>query len=357
MNTRIVIIACFLLILGIPAHPQCVPANNELSGGEVQALVVYGSYLLAETDSGIWRRPLSEMVTSSADSIILIAPPDDSQIFNFSQIYSMTFVWHALPLSRNYVFSIRNALWDSTITTEDTSIVVLLSESGGYFSWSVYAQFDSGTSPPSGRTLIDIDEMLPHTVTPPDGIGNVSMPVHFTWTAPLDQYGGSWDQIIVATDQQLTKIVLMDTPYEYENYIAISSLKPNTTYYWAVGVNGVMWNLADSLWVWSDTASFTTGDFSGVTDPTTSDRALHIYPNPFSQSTQITFTSQAAGYAEVTIVNTLGVEVARLFSGELGAGNHSFTWDAGKNASVTGTYECLVRMNGQVETLPIIILR
>jgi hypothetical protein len=83
-----------------------------------------------------------------------------------------------------------------------------------------------------------------------------------------------------------------------------------------------------------------------------------IYPNHFTQSTQITFTSQAAGYAEVSIMNMLGVEVARLFSGELGAGEHSFTWDADKNACATqGAYECLVRMNGQVETLPVVLMR
>jgi hypothetical protein len=85
---------------------------------------------------------------------------------------------------------------------------------------------------------------------------------------------------------------------------------------------------------------------------------IQTYPNPFSQSTQITFTSQAAGYAEVSIVNMLGVEVARLFSGELGAGEHSFMWDAGKNAYAThGVYECLVRMNGQVETLPVVLMK
>ncbi len=93
------------------------------------------------------------------------------------------------------------------------------------------------------------------------------------------------------------------------------------------------------------------------------DNNLQIYPNPFSQSTQITFTSQAAGYAEVSVVNMLGVEVAQLFSGELGAGEHNFSWS---NPTVLpdGVYECLVRMNGQVDdrsstvqTLPVVLLR
>jgi photosystem II stability/assembly factor-like uncharacterized protein len=81
--------------------------------------------------------------------------------------------------------------------------------------------------------------------------------------------------------------------------------------------------------------------------------SLITYPNPFSQSTQITFTSQAAGYAEVSIMNMLGVEVARLFSGELGAGEHSFLW-GNPNGLPDGVYECLVRMNGQVETVPVV---
>ncbi len=95
---------------------------------------------------------------------------------------------------------------------------------------------------------------------------------------------------------------------------------------------------------------------SSVAQPPASTKSeIQIYPNPFSQSTEVTFTSQAAGYADVSIVNMLGVEVARLFSGELGAGEHSFAWDAGKNGYATqGAYECVVRMNGQVETVPVV---
>jgi photosystem II stability/assembly factor-like uncharacterized protein len=96
-------------------------------------------------------------------------------------------------------------------------------------------------------------------------------------------------------------------------------------------------------------------------EPTPSE--IQIYPNPFTQSTQITFTSQAAGYAEVSIVNMLGMEVARLFSGELGAGEHNFSW-SNPTGLPDGTYECLVRMNGQVDdrsstvqALPVVLMR
>ncbi len=42
------------------------------------------------------------------------------------------------------------------------------------------------------------------------------------------------------------------------------------------------------------------------------------------------------GVARVTVVNLLGEEVARLFEGELAAGEHSFTWDA--SGAAPGVY-------------------
>ena len=83
---------------------------------------------------------------------------------------------------------------------------------------------------------------------------------------------------------------------------------------------------------------------------------IQNYPNPFSESTQITFTSETAGYAEISVVNLLGEQVALLFSGDLTVGNHSFTWSNPKDLP-DGTYECLVRINGQVETLTIVLMR
>jgi hypothetical protein len=63
----------------------------------------------------------------------------------------------------------------------------------------------------------------------------------------------------------------------------------------------------------------------------------------------------------ISIVNQLGEQVARLFSGELGAGEHSFLWST-PTGLPDGTYECLVRFNGQydrsyVETVPMVLMR
>ena len=79
------------------------------------------------------------------------------------------------------------------------------------------------------------------------------------------------------------------------------------------------------------------------------------YPNPFSQSTTIRFTAPDHGAAQVTIVNLLGEEVARLFSEEVNAGEHSFTWDA--HGVTPGMYECVLKMNDRVQQMPMILVR
>jgi photosystem II stability/assembly factor-like uncharacterized protein len=94
---------------------------------------------------------------------------------------------------------------------------------------------------------------------------------------------------------------------------------------------------------------------SGVSRQSARSSNLSVYPNPFSQSATITFTSEASGRADISIVNQLGVEVARIFSGEWDAGEHAFMW--GKPTCLPdGMYECVIRMNGQIEKQPIILI-
>jgi hypothetical protein len=82
---------------------------------------------------------------------------------------------------------------------------------------------------------------------------------------------------------------------------------------------------------------------------------VRIYPNPFSQRSTIRFTTDERGAAQVRVVNLLGEEVARVFSGELEAGEHTFTWDA--NGAAAGTYFCIVRSNDRVTRAAMVLER
>jgi hypothetical protein len=91
---------------------------------------------------------------------------------------------------------------------------------------------------------------------------------------------------------------------------------------------------------------------SAVSPTASVENSLTTYPNPFTQSTTITLTAPESGVAEVSVVNLLGTEVARIFSGEISAGEHTFTWNA--TGLPDGMYECIMRMNGQVQRVPMV---
>jgi Secretion system C-terminal sorting domain len=101
-------------------------------------------------------------------------------------------------------------------------------------------------------------------------------------------------------------------------------------------------------------------EFNGVTDGVQSlpaenanTTSCSVYPNPFTQSTTISFTSPESGDAKIMIVNILGAQVAQLFSGELTSGVNSFIWNP--SGLPPGMYECIVQMNDQVQRVPVIL--
>jgi hypothetical protein len=94
-------------------------------------------------------------------------------------------------------------------------------------------------------------------------------------------------------------------------------------------------------------------NLNAVAETTPTENSITTYPNPLSQSTTINFSSPESGAVEVTIVNLLGTEVKRIFSGELSSGEHQFSWDA--SGVPPGMYECVVRADGKSQEIPIVL--
>ena len=115
-------------------------------------------------------------------------------------------------------------------------------------------------------------------------------------------------------------------------------------------LQGLVPGADDSIWVCP--LSGLTG-LSSVNNVQTVGDEFAAYPNPFTQSSTITVNVGQGGMAEIYVVNLLGQHVAQVFDGELTQGNHSFTWNA--NAMPPGMYECILRMNGQAEEIPMML--
>lgn len=82
---------------------------------------------------------------------------------------------------------------------------------------------------------------------------------------------------------------------------------------------------------------------------------LRASPNPFVDRVSIEYDASVREGVELRIFNSLGIETARLFSGMVESGTHSFTWDA--SGVAPGLYECIVRTRDGMRSLPIVLMR
>lgn len=78
-------------------------------------------------------------------------------------------------------------------------------------------------------------------------------------------------------------------------------------------------------------------------------------PNPFSGSTEITFSLQESGNARLSVFDATGREVARLVDGPLRAGDHTATLDASRFAP--GIYVYTLAVDGQRSTRRMVVVR
>ena len=88
----------------------------------------------------------------------------------------------------------------------------------------------------------------------------------------------------------------------------------------------------------------------------TAANALACYPNPVKGRATISLSSPSRSeHTRVSIVTVLGVEVARLFNGELPAGIHTFEWNP--SGVPAGSYYCEVRHGGSVDRISMMVVR
>lgn len=84
------------------------------------------------------------------------------------------------------------------------------------------------------------------------------------------------------------------------------------------------------------------------------------YPNPFNSSTQFRIELPMNSDLNFTLFDILGHSVRRIYSGELKAGAHTFSWD-GKNNSghfvSSGIYYAIVRTSYFRNTIKLTLLK
>jgi len=90
-------------------------------------------------------------------------------------------------------------------------------------------------------------------------------------------------------------------------------------------------------------------------EPVAIGATLRINPNPTNGSTTIHIINDQRNAVNILIVDVLGRVVAHIVSSELDAGEHSFKWET--HGLAPGSYNCILRIQGHTEQVPIIMMR
>jgi photosystem II stability/assembly factor-like uncharacterized protein len=333
---------------------------TSFSSTHVQALVEFNGNLVAGTTIGVFISPDNGNNWPQSD--------DSQSVFAFASIGSNLFAG-----TQNGIFISNNNGGNWTATNYQYQAYSLIAVGTNLFA----GDYDGGVSfsPDNGNTWTEVDSGLPNTrVSALVANGNDIF-------AGATLFGGG---IFLTTNNGAIwtqcHTGLPDTTIVNSFFVSGSYLFAGTDSDIFLSTdNGGSWRdvsagLDDSIYASSIAVYSFTSDgnnlfagtqrgvwmsplplFAGVETNALATTLLTNYPNPFADKTTINLSSHESGVAEISVVNILGTEVARIFDGELDAGEHSFTWDGG--TMPPGMYECIVRMNGNVQRIPLAHLK
>ncbi|HET6400116.1 MAG TPA: T9SS type A sorting domain-containing protein [Candidatus Kapabacteria bacterium] len=282
--------------------------TNEL----VYSVASIGGYLLASTDSGIFRSTDSGMDWTSMNAVL-----DSNTIGSF--VVSGTNVFasatYGIFLSRdsgrswNFVSLLGPSV--TTLIADGTNLFA------GTYNKGIYLSKDSGTN------WVDSNNGIPLLST------GTSFP-------SINAFARIDSDIFVGTDSG----VFLSTN-DGVNWTGVNESLANITIFSLVINNGSLYAGTINNGVWRRPLSEMIPPAAVKDAPSPAQVSAQAYPNPFPTTTTFEFTAPESGFARVWVVNVLGQPIAQLFEGELGAGEHSFAWDATNVPA--GTYFCLIQ--------------
>ena len=84
--------------------------------------------------------------------------------------------------------------------------------------------------------------------------------------------------------------------------------------------------------------------------------SIQIAPNPCSHIMTISISPNNPTVLSVLVMDELGKQVSKIYSGLISPGAHSFDWIIGGQIP-NGCYECIIQMNNISVALPVILSR
>jgi PKD repeat protein len=100
-----------------------------------------------------------------------------------------------------------------------------------------------------------------------------------------------------------------------------------------------------------------TGKFNGIDPATTTFSGVEVYPNPFEESTTISYKLETASKVTISVYDIQGKQVAQLKDGKYPAGQYTDAFDARKYSVAKGVYFLKVVVNDKYFNTRIVNLK
>jgi hypothetical protein len=197
--------------------------------------------------------------------------------------------------------------------------------------WRVCANYGAGTgpySPTRSFTTVVASPVAPNLLSPIDGAVNVPTRLTFVWEQSV---GASSYQLQISTDPSFSTVV-MDRSGITATSLTLSGLNVSTVYYWRVNANN-----AGGPSEWSRVRYMTTSSVSAVSDGSGLPQEIRLFqnfPNPFNNSTIISYELPKAASVTIEIYSVLGQKVATLAQGVKQPGYHQVSWESSLSSGV-----------------------
>ena len=168
----------------------------------------------------------------------------------------------------------------------------------------------------------------PNLLSPIDGAVNVSTRPTFVWEQST---GASSYQLQISTDPSFSTTII-DSSGITATSLTLSGFNVSTVYYWRVNASN-----AGGPGEWSSVRQMITSNVSAVLDWSGIPQEIRLFqnfPNPFNNSTIISYELPKATSVSIEIYSVLGQKVATLAQGLKQPGYHRVSWESSLSSGV-----------------------
>ncbi len=94
---------------------------------------------------------------------------------------------------------------------------------------------------------------------------------------------------------------------------------------------------------------------TGIWNPDDEEQFVNVFPNPFSDVTQLTYELTNSSIVNIAVINQNGQIIENIFSGDQMSGSYSFDWDTGNQAP--GLYYFILQINGKTLAKKVMLVK